>query len=678
MLPHESNPPNFNVPSGYTIDMTNLLVIEENQVDQVIFNHLDAQGTLLNVGTLLSTHFLGIGMAQNIPIQGSGAYSGIEYEGIELLTFNFGSEDAGLYVNDTSESIHILNMGSGNDNLTIRALSGPMLINGEEGTDTVHVSSDEQKLNEIMALLAFDGGDGTEDDALILDNSADTLVDDVLNVTRLLVEVESMQISPSVTPPGNETKNPILPRESYLITLRNSTGGNFTLSFPSLNLTTPPIDYPTTAKNIENEMESVLTPHPKTCGIENTSQCSSAVRVWQLGNSDTFAIFFVGEMLNADIGLSLNTDNLLHFDSETFLNQTNDILSKNSDVAYTNVEQLSILMGHQTIVSNIRGTSAKETHIVTQEGDDKFFVASDANEDVSTATDTTVLYGLLDYIEGDLYIQSDSGRHRLLMSDSFSTIPKGVGSGGFAVLSNSSLTNLGDGLGDVFYTTSGNWLDDVTLWMGTAADKLDVVSIPTIGPPSRTTTSVHCGRGEDVVHVNLDAEENAGGMFVVNGQDGDDVIDASNSSLSVIVFGDGVSSYLWEENSSVLPPPARVLTLRSSHCSPYLTNLHTFHLLTSTLLLKSQGNDVLTGGSAADVLIGDYGRVHWINDSNATVAIVGLGGYGDLTDDVERSIHSIIAVYPSVEVNYYDSGNDRISGGEERDVIVGGSGSGEF
>lgn len=70
--------------------------------------------------------------------------------------------------------------------------------------------------------------------------------------------------------------------------------------------------------------------------------------------------------------------------------------------------------------------------------------------------------------------------------------------------------------------------------------------------------------------------------------------------------------------------------------------------------------------------------MHWINDSNATVAIVGLGGYGDLTDDVERSIHSIIAVYPSLEVNYYDSGNDRISGGEERDVIVGGSGSGEF
>jgi hypothetical protein len=195
-------------------------------------------------------------------------------------------------------------------------------------------------------------------------------------------------------------------------------------------------------------------------------------------------------------------------------------------------------------VSNIRGTSA-ETFLVTQEGYDKFFISSDANESALTANDTTVLYGFLDYIEEDVHIESNSGRHRLLMSDTFSTIPKGVGSNGMATLSNSALLDLGDKVGDIYYSaTGGNWLDDVTLWLGQGDDEINVVSIPTKGLPSRTTTTLHCGQGNDLVFVNLDAAENSGALFVANGQDGNDVINASNSSLPVILFGDGVSVVL--------------------------------------------------------------------------------------------------------------------------------------
>lgn len=439
-----------------------------------------------------------------------------------MLTFNFGDEVDRIYVNKSSEAIHVLNLGDGDDYVEVRALSGPLIINGDEGTDVVKVSTDEQMLDRINSLIAFDGGQDSANDTLVLDDSGDYHLDDVVNVTRLFVEVASMEI-PEVSSPSNaSTENPILPRESYLIMLRNSTGGSFNLTFTSINLTTPNIAYPTNASTIELAIRSVLIPEGsgKTCGKNGTSWCSDAAKVWQLGQSDAYLIFFVGEYLNSGIGLTLNTDGLDDFYSETFLNKTNDILAKNSDVAYTNVDELRIHMGHQDIVSNIRGTSASYTFIETQEGDDKFFVASDANENGTGAPSTTVLYGLLDYIEGDLFIQSKTGQHRLLMSDSFSDIPKGVGTNGFAVLSNSSLINLGDNVGDIFYSSfGGNWSDDVTLWMGTSDDKINVVSIPSEpGPPSRTTTSVHCGRGRDVVHVNLAAEENVGGLFVANGQ----------------------------------------------------------------------------------------------------------------------------------------------------------------
>ena len=125
-------------------------------------------------------------------------------------------------------------------------------------------------------------------------------------------------------------------------------------------------------------------------------------------------------------------------------------------------------MGHQDIVSNARGTSA-ETFIVTQEGDDKFFVSSDACEDQSTANSVEVLYGVLDYTERDLHLKSDGGRHRLMISDN-PGIPnlfamsqiraKGVGSRGYAELTRSSLENLADGLGNIFFSTAtdtGNW-----------------------------------------------------------------------------------------------------------------------------------------------------------------------------------------------------------------------------
>ena len=394
-----------------------------------------------------------------------------------------------------------------------------MIVNGEEGSDEFLVTSDEIKLDLVDALLAFDGGDTVEEDRLTLDNSNDFLLDDVVNVTRLIVEVDSM-MAPDIDVSDNTT-NPVLPRDSFIITLRDCTDGSFALTVfdpdVNANLTTSPIPFDAIATMIEETVNSLIIPDSKSCGEQSTSDCSSACKVWELGNSRTFAIFFVGQRLNTGVELWYDTSALVDFSPEIFSNMTNDILRMNSDVAYTSIDLLTIFMGHQSIVSNVRGTSAI-TRIVTQEGNDKFFVGGDANENITTASYIDVLYGVLDYIERDLYLEAQSGRHRLLMSDVFSDIAKGVGSRGYAKLTRASLEDLADNLGNVYFTAdSGNWFDGVNLWLGDAGDQLNVTSIPAV-PFNRTTTNIHAGNGSDILSINLIDTENVGSLFVANGQ----------------------------------------------------------------------------------------------------------------------------------------------------------------
>ena len=673
MLPGEINPDTFQVPpNAAPIDETNALVVEDKQVDRIIFNNVDVRGNLSSVGTLTPDVFSGMTMGQNIFIQSLGPFSGIAYEGIEVITWNLGDGVDSITVENTSEAIHVMNLGGEDDDVTVKSLSGPLLINGEGGTDSVRVSSDKDKLEQIDALLCFDGGGESDDDVLTLDNSGDWDLDDVLVVTRLMVQVASME-APALELGANEsldalalemganesapemgtngTKNPILPRDSYLINLRNVAGGNFTLTVhdpeTGASATSKTFDYnDVTAKELKAELNALILGGPpdgfcdglpKSCGQSSESCCADSVDVWRLGDSDTFAIFFVGEKLNAGVTLELDkgSDDSLY--NEIYLNVTNDILGVNSDVAYTNVDFLHVKMGHQDITSNVRGTSAA-TYLYTQEGHDKFFLASDAVENETTSSTTDVLYGFLDYMGKDLHILAGSGRHRLLMSDAFSTVAKGRGVGGPAELTNSSLTNLHETLGNIYFDFStndtldvdGNWYGGIDLWLGGGDDRLSVTSVQAL-PPYRTTTSVHAGDGRDVIGIDL--EDSPHSLFVGNGQAGDDVLDASSSSLPVILFGDG-------------------------------------------------GNDDLVGGAAEDVLIGDYGRVFWEDENGTEVARVGGGGYGDYTDGEVRQIRRIEVVFPPPEIRNdtdFDlaAGNDTILGNGARDVIFGGGGEGD-
>ena len=623
MLPNEINPTNFQVPPYVKpIDRTNELVNEFNQVDKIIFNNVDFRGA--SIGVFDSALFSGMNMANDVFVLTNGPFSGIKYEAIEIVTFNLGDGKDLITVHNTAEAIHIMNLGGNHDTVTVKSLSGPLLINGEGGNDTVYVSSDDVKLELIDALLTFDGGND-RGDVLILNNTGDTEAADILIVTRLMVQLESMQ--PNFSDTDNIT-TPVLPRESFLINLRNATGGTFTLSVDDpthAGKSNVSIPYPASAEIIEQNLTKLLLGNlnAKNCGWNGTSFCADPVAVRRLGDSDTFAIFFIGERLNGKVGLSLETDQLIDFDSEQYKNSTNDILAVTSDIAYTNVDVLRIYTGEQGIVANIRGTSA-ETFIESQNGDDKVFVSSEADENVNTADTVDRLFGVLDYIGGNLHLQCNGGRHRMLISDMFSTIAKGVGVQGPAVLTDSSLENLASNLGNIYYSANGgNWYGGITIWLGVEGDKLDITSVQALAP-NRTLTSVHSGNGTDTLIITVKASNYS--LLVANGQGGDDLLDASNSSLPVILFGDG-------------------------------------------------GNDTLRGGNNRDILFGDYGEVLWFGEDGVVVARVGGGGYGDFTDGAVRQIGQVRGIFPPVDINYsdsgLDSGNDTIHGNADRDVIFG-------
>lgn len=269
------------------------------------------------------------------------------------------------------------------------------------------------------------------------------------------------------------------------------------------------------------------------------------------------------------------------------------------------------------------------TSISTQDDDDFVFISSEANQNIDNAETVDVLLGWLDYIEEDLSLDVGSGRHRLLISDERSPFAKGYSSSGSpALLTNRSLTNIGNNVGDIFFDTSlaegSRWADGVrpgfNLWLGQMGDRLNVTSVPSNpgAAPLLTTTAVHAGDGDDRINVALAEADHEGVVFVANGQNGDDVINASESSLSVILIGE-------------------------------------------------DGSDSLFGGSneAGDVLIGDFGRVEW--KSNGTiVASAGGRGYGDFTDGFIRNISEIY----SVRVD--EGGNDTMWLGDGDDVGIGG------
>ncbi|MDM8557941.1 LEPR-XLL domain-containing protein [Candidatus Parabeggiatoa sp. HSG14] len=175
-------------------------------------------------------------------------------------------------------------------------------------------------------------------------------------------------------------------------------------------------------------------------------------------------------------------------------------------------------------------------------------------------------------------------------------------------------------------------MENFTANLGKGDNQLTINSTHTRDDGFRTVTVINAGQGDDVVDVNLSANQ---GLIAIKGETGNDNIDATDSELGIIAFGD-------------------------------------------------EGDDQLTGGSGKDTLLGDLGRIDYLNEEGDVATRFGLAHDfnkmfavpqqddetpADQTDGIARSPTVILSLHEEI------SGADKIIGLGGDDLIIGGSGA---
>ena len=240
-------------------------------------------------------------------------------------------------------------------------------------------------------------------------------------------------------------------------------------------------------------------------------------------------------------------------------------------VTHATVESVHVRLGDEGDTVNVRGTAtdATLTEVHGNGGDDRIAVSSLADFGVGGTTDH--LGGTVDAVHTGLLVHGGNGSGNVLQ---VSDRQAGAGDGAVAY-DGRVLTGLAPGA--ISHDVSGAFGGGITVWTSehddvaaiSGADRSTVTGV-------RTLTTFNTGGGDDVLTAALDTAQ---GTFVVNAEEGNDVVDASTSALDLLVFG-GV------------------------------------------------GNDQLTTGSGRDVVFGDVGTAATADGRTVT----GGGGPGDITD----------------------------------------------
>jgi Ca2+-binding RTX toxin-like protein len=332
-------------------------------------------------------------------------------------------------------------------------------------------------------------------------------------------------------------------------------------------------------------------------------------------------------------------------------------LLRTDGLTYTGVERLDLTLGRGDDVLNVRGTTAV-TGVDAAGGDDRVYVSSTA--DVALTGHPDLLGGVLDDILGSLNLQFGTGHGTLLVSD----LDARAGDADVLVTDRiaaardrdadvaawAEIAMLGLAAGSISYAAAatGDLAGGIRLWTGYGADHLTVDgSFARAG--RRTTTWLNTGLGDDTVLADLTAGQDGNVVLNLQGPDrsrpdaaDDDTLDASASSLPLVVFG-------------------------------------------------GQGDDTITTGSGADTVLGDHGLVLWfavdaVPDltglangvlsaaeyaalAAAAVGLAGWGGPGDFSTNAETLVGLVLATDALV------AGDDSIATGGGNDVAIGGTGA---
>lgn len=559
------------------INNPNLYADEEDQVDRLIAHN--SGSTSNDVGTLTHNRLFGLGMVGETAIGDVTFPAGVQYIELEEVIVNLGSGHDTFTIESTHAGRTVIDGGDGNDTINIRTISGHTTIQGGAGDDTFNVGTLAPGIggtvNELTALLTIDGGAGS--DTVNVDDRGDT--------------ADNTGILTQTTLTGLDMVSDLNAVNDLLSLTVFATGGTFTLGYEGAEVT---VDWNATHHDLTAALWQLL-------GNRNAMAL-------QFG--DAYLINFQGALKGQTVSLDIDASGLTHDSGDASI----EAFRRIDGVNYYDVTTLNIDLGSGDDVFNVQGTTAV-TNLSTHDGDDRIYVSSDADLDNGTFTD--FLTGHLDNLTGTLNLHAGTGRNLLMVSDEAATI--GDGTLADPVLITHDLIS-GLAPADITYqadATGGDFTPGITLWAGSGDDVIRVTGTDT-RPGVRTTTTLNTGAGDDQVTVELDAALH--GFFVLNTQDGDDTVDASASTLPLVIFG-------------------------------------------------GEGDDTITGGNGGDIIFGDLGRVHYVDADGLVVAALGGGGPGDFTDGVIRNAAAIFSVDPLA------GGNDVIVTHDGNDILIGGSGN---
>ena len=567
-----------------------------------------------NTGTLTATTLTDLGMS-----------GGITYGTLEHLNIGLGSGGDIFTIASTHTGTTTLNSNAGADTVNVRMIAGATTVNAGSENDTIHVGSLAPAIlggtvDGISAPLTINGNAGS--DTLNVDDTGDT---DLNTGTLTSTTLTGLDMSAGITYGTLETLNIGL----------GSGGDDFTIASTHTGTTT-------LNSNAGGDTVNVQTISGAT--TVNTGSEDDTINVGSLAPFDHGTVNGISAPLTIDGGDgidTLNVDDTGDNGLNILIVTANTItgLGMSHGITYFNIENLTFDMGSGDDTINIISTSAATT-LNTGAGDDTINVGSLA---------PTLLGGTVNAINGKLTLDGQDGNDTLNVDDTGDQAPNN------GTLTANTLTGLGMTGGGIHYSN----LENLEISLGSGNDTFDITGTTTRAG-FRTITMVNTGAGNDKVMVSIDA--GVDGPLAVNLEAGDDVLDASDSTHDVTVFGGygidtirggfgndtifgdrGVIDYRNGEGVLVtrlgIAPDERSADPDSPLFAPAKKTDGGFNQLRTVanrdvliggddFLWGQRGDDWMAGGAGADEMVGGLGYDAMQGDGGADVM---LGGTGEIS-----------------------------------------------
>ena len=604
----------------------------------------------------------------------AGLGSIIQYSGFATVNVSFGSAVSNLVIASTdsgatnvfagsgpaTETILstggqlTLATGDGNDTVNVQAIGAPAVITLGAGNDTVNVGTQAPGLGSVVSGIGSEltviGGSGTGN--LFIDDSSDTapstgtLTNSTIAGLGMAGGITYQGIAGlTITLGSGGNTFAVLSNDTQVTTILGGEGNNtFTIAatagaaasasgplFLSTGNGTDSVTiFSTTGPVIVTAGNGDDTVNVQSIGAPATITLGSGtdtVTVGSLAPVTGGVAGGISALLTVNGGAGMDT--LIIDDSGDTAPQSLVLgadhvggLGMAAGIDFTSIADLVLLLGSGVTDITIIGTPSGTTTTLTlgpgndtvniQATEGPLVVVTGAGSDtINISSDAPANQGTLAGIQGEVTIDAAQGAATLNVSDAGDALPSDV------LITATSITGLSPA--PITYITSGgSFSGGINISAGSGGN---VVLIQSTNHDPGTTTTVWSGNGSDSVTV-TDTDPTS---LVINGQEGNDLIDASAATTGVtITDGNG-----------------------------------------NDIILGGSGNDTITAGNGNDEIIGGLGS-NTITAGNGNDIIIGSDG------EVVRVGGQVVLVEST---NGTQGGDNVITAGSGNDVIIGGPGN---